>query len=304
MQFPKSSIRESHSPSIAIDFGGTKIAAARIVDYEIVERMQIATDQKASPEAQVATIIRLIEGLRDTDQTHIGVAVTGRVDHDGRWHTLNQETFSGLTAYPLTRKLETHFNASVTVMNDAVAAAWGEFQAYPEHDKKHSLLYITVSTGVGGGLVLNGQPLQSLNGLAGHIGFMSSQLEQVTGRTGSKGTLESIASGTAIARAANQGKDPAITCKEVFKKHLANNPDATTIINTSAKALARTIADVRSLLDVELVVIGGSVGLADGYLDLVKEHIQIEPEIFQPTLLSAQLGADSALFGVSWFRCL
>ena len=293
--------RSRHHPdvSIAVDLGGTKIAAARISGQKVVAREQAATDGYASPERHLATIVDLVERLRQEPDTNLGVAVCGRVDNKGNWYALNDRTLSGFSSFPLKSRLESHFGNPVNVMNDATAAAWGEYRACKGDEDVDSLLYVTVSTGVGGGLVLNGNPLETPDGLASHIGFMTSSFGGLRCGSGRFATLESVASGTAIGRAASEVTGMSLTGYDVFEAHLSNDPEATAIVNRSAAAVAEAIADVRSLLGIELVTIGGSVGLAEGYISMVRSHLHKEPSLFRPRVIAARLGPDSALFGVT-----
>lgn len=289
---------DHQGPSIAVDFGATKISAARISQNQIIERKQVATDQRATPERHLETIIELAESLGIEEHTSIGVAVCGRVDTQGHWHTLNNNTLREFSSFPLRERLEVHFRCPVTVMNDAVAAAWGEYSLLADKQNIDAFLYVTVSTGVGGGIILNGRPLQSASGLAGHIGFMTSSLGNEQCGSGRFATIESVASGTAIGRIASAGSEKNLTGYDVFQAHLSNDKAATAIVNTSAKAIAGMIADVRALIDVQLVAIGGSVGLAEGYIALVQHYLDEEPPLFRPRVIPAKLGTDSALFGV------
>lgn len=302
MRSPTSSIDSRNAMSIAVDFGGTKISAARILQNKIVERRQLETDQYASPETHLTEIVGLIQALNKGEQANLGVAVCGRVDRQGHWHALNNNTLKGFSSFPLRDRLEANFGCPVNVMNDAVAAAWGEYSVYSENEEIDSLLYVTVSTGVGGGIVLNGRPLISASGLAGHIGFMSSFFASESCGSGRFATLESVASGTAIGRSASAGRSDDLTGYDVFQAHLSHDSKATAIVDLSARAIAKMIADVRALIDVQLVAIGGSVGLAEGYIALVKQHLDEEPPLFQPRVIPAQLGTDSALFGVTLFE--
>ena len=157
MPSPTSST-ESRKASIAVDLGGTKISAARITNSKIVERCNVETDQDAPPEAHLNTIVSLIEKLNEGQHAGLGVAVCGRVDRQGNWHVLNNNTLKGFSSFPLRAELEARLGRTVNVMNDATAAAWGEYSLYAADENVESLLYVTVSTGVGGGIVLNGQP--------------------------------------------------------------------------------------------------------------------------------------------------
>lgn len=297
MPFPTNNI-DSCTTSIAVDFGGTKISAARVVENRIVDRRRVSTDQNALPESYLCTIIELIESLIGDEPAALGVAVCGRVDVKGYWHSLNNYTLRQLSSFPLRDKLESHFNCSVNVMNDATAAAWGEYVFLMKQKKIDSLLYLTVSTGVGAGLILNGRPLTSADGLATHLGFMTSPFGVEQCGSGRFATIESVASGTAIGRNASVACGKQLTGYEAFQAHLSNDVAATAVVDKSASAIAKVIADVRALIGIQLVTIGGSVGLAEGYIDLVKHHLHKEPELFRPKVMAAKLGADSALFGV------
>ena len=289
---------DRNGTSIAVDFGGTKISAAKISDNEVVDRRHEPTNQDASPETHLDTIINLIEALKDGQDADLGVAVCGRIDQRGNWHALNSNTLKGLESFPLRVKLESRFGCPVNVMNDATAAAWGEYRVCTGTEKVDSLLYITVSTGVGGGLVLNGRPMQSADGLATHLGFMSSPYGSELCGSGRIATIESVASGTAIGRAASAAAGEPRTGFDVYQAHLSGDAGATAIVDRSARAIAKVIADVRALLGIQLVTIGGSVGLAEGYIERVRQYLNEEPELFRPRVIPAQLGADSALFGV------
>lgn len=290
---------DRHATSIAVDFGGTKILAARISQNKVIERKQTGTNQDASPETHLGTIVNLIETLKEGQDANLGVAVCGRVDRRGYWHALNNNTLRDFQSFPLRDRLESHFGCSVNVMNDATAAAWGEYSFCADAQSIDSLLYITVSTGVGGGLVINGRPLQSADGLASHLGFMTSSFGSELCGSGRIATIESVASGTAIGRAGSAAAGKQLTGLDVYQAHLSGDAGATTAVDRSARAIGKVIADVRALLGIQLVTIGGSVGLAEGYIERVQRHIDEEPELFRPRVIPAQLGADSALFGVT-----
>jgi N-acylmannosamine kinase len=293
-----SNTSDEESVSIAVDFGGTKTAAARIVGGKIAEKIQVHSDATASPQSHVESIEKLIRQLNSGTSASVGVAVSGRIDSLGRWYTMNNDTFSGFEAYPLLEDLQARFGQRVTVMNDAVAAAWGEYNCLRTQDKSGSFLYITVSTGVGGGLILNGRPLVSEQGLAGHFGFMTSRSAADICGSGRTATIESVASGTAIGRSGTVDGAPQLSGKDVYDLYTAGDKGATTIVNRSANAIATAIADVRALLDIQVVSIGGSVGLADGYIEMVRQYLKDEPALFRATVMPAILGSNSALIGV------
>lgn len=270
----------------AIDLGGTKIAAARIEDGIVVARQQVATSGGADLEGQLQSIAALLAEIGFQPGKPLGVAVAGRVDRDGNWHAVNVSTLSAITAAPLGKMIEGRFGGRVAVINDAAAAALAESRLGAGRGV-HNFAYLTVSTGVGGGLVLAGRLLDSRNGLGGHVGFASSSSSQVPCGSGRFGTVESVAGGRAIAAAAGMAD-----AKAVFEVN-AHHP----AIRRSAEAVSRLIADLTAILGLDVVAVGGSIGLAPGYLLQVLSALEREPALFRPLVMPAQLLSDSGLIG-------
>ncbi len=279
----------------AADLGGTKIAAARIENGLVVERLVAPTDPAAGPEAQIAAIGSLLDSLGHTDGAPLGVAVAGRVDRAGAWHAVNRGTLSAIADFPLDRGLTRRLGLA-TCLNDAAAAALAEglFGAGSASD---SFAYLTVSTGVGGGLVIGNRLLTSENGLAGHIGFVSSRYASGPCGSGRMATVESIAGGRGIAAAAAAAGHEGLDARAVFAAASEGQDWADRIITTSASAIAALIGDLTTILGLDTVAMGGSIGLAAGYIDRTLIALTGEPELFRPRLVHAELGHDAPLIG-------
>jgi N-acylmannosamine kinase len=270
----------------AVDLGGTKTAVARIADGKVAERLQQTTDAGAHLEAQLAAIEALLGQIGYQRGEPLGVAVAGRIDRDGNWHAVNTDTLRSITAAPLGARLKERFGFKARAANDASAAALAEARLGAGQGA-YNFAYLTVSTGVGGGLVLGGRLIESSNGLAGHVGFISSQLGETRCGSGRMGTVESVAGGRAIAAAAGLPDARAV---------FADGGHAP-IVERSAAAVARLIADLTSILGLDRVAVGGSIGLAPGYLGRVLDHLEEEPALFRPQVVRASLGHDSGLVG-------
>lgn len=270
----------------AVDLGGTKTAAARIEGGRVLRRLQEATEAGADVVSQLDSVAGMLDRLGYRNGEPLGVAVAGRVDADGRWHAVNRSILREISDASLADLLRAGFGDRSRALNDAAAAALAEARLGAGRGASN-FAYLTVSTGVGGGLVLDGRLVQSRNGLAGHVGFVSSRLADGPCGSGRVGTVESIASGRAIAAAAGMPD-----AKAVFEsgQHGA-------IIDRSAAAIAGLIVDLTTILGLDRVAIGGSVGLAGGYLDLVHRHLAREPELMRPDVVRAELGQDSGLIG-------
>lgn len=110
--------------------------------------------------------------------------------------------------------------------------------------------------------------------------------------------MEAIAAGRAIEAQASQWQTPC-SPKEVFELFRKNDEKATALVQHSAQAIANLIADLKISLDLQKVVIGGSVGLAQGYLPLVSQYLKQLPDIYNCTLETAHYGGDAGLIGAA-----
>ena len=116
--------------------------------------------------------------------------------------------------------------------------------------------------------------------------------------SGRDNTVESVASGRALAANAAALGHVGLTGKQVYAAHLAGKTGASNLVANSAAAIAELSSNLKAVLDIDAVIIGGGVGLADGYVGLVDEHMQAEPELFRPATRRAALAENSALLGV------
>jgi len=291
-------VAEPTLPSgVAVDFGGTKIAASRVSAGRIVDAVRTTTDGDAPAERQVAAICGLLHELNLEPSEPVGVAVAGRVDASGTWHALNTETLTRVQAVPLRAMLSEQLDRDVTVQNDATSAAVGEHLAGAGRGAAR-FGFITVSTGVGGGIVLDGRPVVSPSGLAGHVGFTTSRLSAGRCGSGRIGTVEKVAGGRAIAAAAARSGHEGYDAKRVFEAHLAGETWASDLIARSARAVAELCANLAAILDLQRIALGGSIGLAEGYGAQVSAALAGEPGLFRPDIVHAELGHEAALIGI------
>ncbi|NDR57840.1 ROK family protein [Aliiruegeria sabulilitoris] len=281
---------------VALDLGGTKLAAARIAQGEVVARAQVPTRGSASAVEQVRDMHALARKVGLDPSDRVGLAVAGRVDADGIWRAVNTETLSNLDDVDLRQLASDLFGRSVTVLNDAQAATLAEFH-FGSGRGSAAMAYVTVSTGVGGGLVIGGVPVLSPNGMAGHIGFSTSRLATRRCGSGRMGTVESVAAGRAIAAEARRIGYPVEDARDVFDAWRAGGEWAGQIIDSSAAAVAGMCADLAAILGIDRVVLGGGIGLAEGFVDRIRRHLDTEPPLFQPQLVGAELGQDGVLLG-------
>lgn len=279
--------------TLAIDIGGTKLAAALVDDaLNLLERRELPTPASKTPDALRAALQTLVEPLFPR-ATRVAIASTGII-RDGVLLAINPHNLGGLLHFPLTETLREITGLPTLAVNDAQAAAWAEYQAL--QGDYRDMVFLTVSTGVGGGVVNNGELVTGSGGLAGHLGHTLADPDGPLCGCGRRGCVEAIASGRGIAAAA-QGELAGCDARTLFTRAGQGDEQASGLIHRSAQTLARLIADVKATTDCQCVVIGGSVGLAEGYLALVETYLAQEPAVYQVTLQSAHYRHNAGLFG-------
>jgi N-acylmannosamine kinase len=271
---------------LALDIGGTKLAAALWDGQGLRDRQEISTPADRSPEGILNACLELLRPKLSL-ASNLGVAATGTVA-EGRVTALNSETLHGWLGFDVQRWLEERTGLPTRVLNDADAAAWGEFVRGAGRDTR-DFAFVTVSTGIGGGLVLNRQLLTTPHGLHAEFGFTL---------TDDDSPLEFVASGVALDKAARDlGWADA---RDVVRRALESDASAQALLDSSAKRVARLLGNVRALLGVERVVVGGGLGLASSYLERVRAHLErLGSPWSDLEVVRAELGVDAGLIGAA-----
>jgi len=276
-------------PVLAIDIGGSKTAVALIRENRIVARRQVPTRPSDGAEAWLRSAADMAQDWRG-QYGGVAAAVTGLV-REGRWFAVNPATLPVPAGFPLALRLKELFSGPATAINDAQAAAWGEYRfgAGQERD----LLFLTVSSGIGGGIISDGRLLHGSSGLSGHVGQMPVPIPGAAYRS-----LEEAASGFAIAAAARKAGHEA-DARAVFAAAAAGETWAEDIIDGAVDHLAAYLSGLQAVIDPQVVVIGGGVGLAPGYLARLEKALSRFPALLRPFLMPARLGADAGLLGAA-----
>lgn len=281
--------------TLAIDIGGTKIAIGFVSNGSLMKRRQFPT-----PKVQTADEFakQILDNCRDwlPDVARIGVSTTGLVSEEGI-SSINPDTLAFPSPFPLKASLQKLADRPVMMLNDAQAAAWFEFVNLDTPIK--NMAFITVSTGVGGGLVIDGKLHKGTTGLAGHIGHIAVDPDGPECGCGQRGCVETLASGTAIERISKQIFFPPVSNVHLFS--IADEDDmAERIIRQSAGAIATLCTNLKAILDLDVVVIGGGVGLASGYISRVQEAINEKPNFCQVPVVAAKGHYDACLLGAAF----
>lgn len=276
---------------LALDIGGTTMTAALVDGSAVLDRHSLPTPAAAGPTVVADAAAELLAPW--TAQTGlICVAATGHV-HEGLVTAVNTGTLAGWNSYPLAAELAARTGCSVQLMNDAHAAAWGEFR-FGAGIGCRDFVFITVSTGIGGGQIMNGDLVAGATGLAGHLGFWNDLTPSAD-----DGFLELHASGRAIASQGTRVLGRTTSTRDVFSAAAAGDARAAGVVDEAIHRLARALLNVRWLVDPELIAIGGSVSLADGYLQRLRGKLAtLAPEV-SLEIMPALLQHDAGLLGVA-----
>jgi N-acylmannosamine kinase len=270
---------------IAFDIGGTHSRITLFDGGKIVWRNEAPTPGREGPEAIVARMAELHEPLNSLGAP-IGVAITGQIV-DGHVTAHNPELLPGWQSYPLQAALSEKLGQPVCLVNDARAAAWGEY-LYGSGQGYQEFLFVTVSTGVGAGLVLNGRLHLARNGFDAELGEM---------KTADGQTLENHASGTALGRLAleHDYRGAKALCDAADQ----GDPRADQLYCHGIREIAKKLADLAVMLGIQRVAVGGGVGLRPGYLDRLRKEMEQFPPIYRYDLVCAGLGHDAGLYGAA-----
>jgi len=298
---------------LAVDIGGTKLAVGIVEETgAVLARLRMPTPRDGDGEALFETLLNLCRqalALAPSAPLAVGIGTGGPMRYpDGVVSPLNIPAWR---EFPLRQRLAAALHLPCWVDNDAKAVALAEVWRGAAHGTRN-MMGMVVSTGVGGGIVLDGRLLHGQRGNAGHIGHVVVWPDGPLCGCGARGCVEAVASGTGIARRvrelAERGEagslPPGSTAREVAALARSGDRLAARLMREAGEAVGRGIASSAALLDLEVVAIGG--GIALGAWDLIAEPLLQEVRLaarldFTRDLrvVQAELREDAGLVGAA-----
>jgi N-acylmannosamine kinase/N-acetylmannosamine-6-phosphate 2-epimerase/N-acetylmannosamine kinase len=275
--------------TLALDIGGTKMLAALVEASAVVDSFEMATPREGNPRDWLETLSEHTAHWSGR-YSRAGVAVTGIVD-DGCWSALNKKTLNLPDRFPLVDCVSALFACPAFAANDAQAAAWGEYRFGAGAGE--DMVFLTISTGIGGGIITGGR---LLTGIAGHFGLF--RLQDLEGSSAVDSALEDQISGHWMAGMA-AAHEKAATARDVFEAARGGARWAEEIIATSARRTAILCRNVQLALDPSRIVIGGGIGLAPGFLKRIQACLEDVPPRLRPRLVAARLGDKAGAVGIA-----
>ena len=297
---------------VSIDIGGTRLRAAAYKQDQFQPISQKRVETKAKEPNAFGRLINLLEDIwpKNENVDAIGVSSPGPVDpHTGV--IMVTPNIKEWRDFPITAKLTDHFGIPAYLDNDANLAGLAEWK-FGAGRGHHNVLYLTVSTGVGGGVIINDQLLQGHHGLAAELGHTTIQADGPLCGCGQPGHLESFSSGTGIERFVVEqlkaGRESLLQPDKKNSAHAiseaARQGDALSIeaYQSAGKYLGIGVANFLHAFDPSIVIFGGGVSqsgplLFDSFHVSLKERVIHSRYLEGLVITRAELGDDSGLLG-------
>lgn len=304
---------------IGIDLGGTNLRCGVVTDDpKLVTKRSQGIEPKASADTVVAMMADMIgevlseTGLQASDITAVGVGAPGPLD--GKRGIILEAPNLGWRNVPLAQNLRQKVGIEVVLENDANCAGWGEYWAGAGAGCR-SMVMMTLGTGVGGALILDGHLLRGPDGTAGEIGHVVIVDGGRPAATGNHGALEAYASATATVARFKEAMDygwesslssiprKEITCRHIFDAAHEGDSLAVHIVAETGRYLGLMAANMANLLNPERCVFsGGMIEAGDILFNAIREEClrrAFPVPASRMEILPAQLGPDAGLIGAA-----
>lgn len=317
--------QETDRPLLTVDLGGTKILAALIsFQGKIIAREYTSTEAEESPGKVISNIIAAMDKVihkANITRSHLAavvIAAAGALDLRKGMVTTSPN-LPGWCNVPLRDIIHRETGVETFLVNDASAAALGEHR-FGAGRGATNMIYLTVSTGIGGGIIIDNKLYGGAVGAAGEIGHMIIEVNGPLCNCGNRGCLEALASGGAVAREAIRrlkqkeksllselsGNAPEnITAQLVHLAALQGDALALEIVHNAATSLGIGLANVINIFNPERIVIGGGVSRMGDMLLTPARKVASErafPLLFQAASIAlSELGDNAGVLGAAAF---
>ncbi|MES0329169.1 MAG: ROK family protein [Dehalococcoidales bacterium] len=312
-------------PVVALDIGGTKILATLVsAGYEVLDRELAPTPAGNGPQEINGSLFMAIDRLlqksrrKASDIAAIGLAAAGIIDLASGLMTISPN-LPRWEDIPLRELVSARYGVYAALVNDASAAALGEHRLGAGRGLDN-MVYLTISTGIGGGLIVNGQLYLGSSGSAGELGHMVIDVNGPEGTCGHCGCLESLASGRAIARETIErlkkgqasslsqafgGRIESITARDVGAAARNGDGLAGEVVRQAAVYLGIGLTSIVNIFNPDMIVIGGGVAKMGELLLEPARQVVAERAFKLPAsavkIVPARLGDDAGVLGAALF---
>lgn len=307
---------------VGVDLGGTKIAVGLVREGRVVASLSTDTEADGGPNHVIGRILRAIDDLlvqQRVDRRQVaGIGVGAPGPLDSRTGTvITAPNLPGWDHVPLRDIIAESLDLPAAIENDANAAALGEAR-FGAARGAANMIFVTVSTGIGGGIVINHKLMTGATGAAGEIGHMVLDVNGPRCGCGNYGCWEALASGTAIARDARraveagqrtaiammaQGSSEGITARTVYLAAIEGDRVAQHILGQASFYLGVGFTNLLNLYNPEVIVIGGGLAkMGDLLIGPALDHVRARafaPAVQAVRFAPAALGDEAGVLGAA-----
>src|SRR5271169_3716208 len=299
--------------SIGVDLGGTNLRIAAVsTDGQLLEKITLGVKVALGRDHVIGEMCDAIHRLTDQYRgsgifVGAGIGVPGIIDMETGMMR-KSANLPGWSDYPVRDEIERRLGARVFLENDANVAALGEKWLGAARDVDNMAM-VTLGTGIGGAIILNGKIFYGMNGMAGEFGHVTIEPNGVPCGCGNHGCAERYASATAVVRMAREAiesgeapelakaasSDPEFSAKSIFNLAIQGDAAAQRIFRRFGRALGIMLADIINILNLEMYVIGGGVASAwDAFAPSMFAEVCERSTIYAATAPEDPLGKQEA----------
>jgi glucokinase len=298
--------------SIGVDLGGTNLRIAAVgADGQLLEKVTLGTKVALGRDHVIAEMCEAIQRLsaqyRSSEGLFLGagIGIPGIIDMETGM-LRKSANLPGWSDYPVRAEIERRLGARVFLENDANVAALGEKWLGAARDVPNMAM-VTLGTGIGGGIVLNGKIWHGMNGMAGEFGHVPIEPEGHACGCGSHGCAEQYASATAVVRMAREAitgglsqslataaaSDAEFSARSIYNLAIQGDEDARRIFRRFGRALGMLLAGLVNVLNLDMFVVGGGVSSAwDAFSQTMFEELRERSLVYAATAPEDPLGKE------------
>ena len=306
---------DAPASAIGIDLGGTQARVGLVRGGAVVARVAEPTDVAGGPLAVVGQFRRMIAEVCPPDERRrlggVGICAPGPLDSESGV-VLRIPTLPGWEAFPLADTMARDLGLPAVLENDGIAAVYGEWK-FGAGMGARNLVFVTVSTGIGGGAVVDGHLLHGRRGMAAHVGHFRMAQDGPVCSCGATGCFEALAAGTALAKRARAASvaagylagvaaERAVETRDVVAGARAGDAACVALIAEEAEFLGQGFTGLIQLFSPEVLIMGGGVSNAFGLMaDRIRAVIRRDAmaPFREVPVVRAALGDNAGLVGAA-----
>ena len=289
---------------IGLDIGGTNVRYAYTDEFNskvlnCQKRPFIKADQ---PHTEVEENICSIIDMTPGDIEGIGISLAAVMDRNtGKVKTWPNNPY--WNHYELVKHLSDRYNVPIVIEDDANCGAIGEYYSLSTRTPAKNMAYITIGTGIGCGLILNGSLFIGENGFAGELGHVGTDEEEIEHiyNCGNKGCFQSMASGPAVLKEYNMLANTGLkSLEQVYEQYMRDDPSAVKCLSNMINNISKVIYNLAMCLDISIFIIGGGISnMGAEFISNIENKVngRLKPFERKVSVGQARLGEFSGVYG-------